>query len=243
MLKLCKIILSPTMWAESRGIIMSRELKSGKMQFNVKSAKSFRDILAKWHNADFELAVALDKKSKNVASFKAMIATDEDILAKIEKGEKSIKTKAELIAEIEDFNARIKAESDTIVELREVQKSRLESAYALLTKDLHKAYVDYIKNGLVDEYVEQLCVFFEQNGLEPTSDGIQTFIACVGKKKATTRNKIANAMHNDAFSYNAWRDIFLGELCDVMGESLPIDKFIYKSMSERVKVWEDSKKK
>ena len=28
-------------------------LASGKMQFNVKSAKNFRDTLAKWHNADF----------------------------------------------------------------------------------------------------------------------------------------------------------------------------------------------
>lgn len=219
---------------------MSRELKSGKMQFNVKSAKNFRDTLAKWHNADFELAVALDKKANIVKGYKTMIATDKDIIAKIDNGEKTMKTREELVSEIADFESRIAHESEVIRELRDVQKSRLESAYELLSKDLHKAYVDYIKDSKRDEYVESLCVFFEKNGLEPT-ESINDFVACVGKKKATTRNKIASAKHNDAFSYNAWRDIFLGELCDVMGDALPIDKFIYKTMEERVKAWEDAK--
>ena len=217
-------------------------LTSGKMQFNVKSAKGFRDTLAKWHNADFELAVALDKKAKMVASYKTMIETDKDIISKIDNGEKYKKTRQELVEEIADFESRIAHESDVIRELREVQKSRLESAYALLSKELHSAYVDYVKNGMREVYVDALCGFFESNGLVPTLDSIDEFVACVGKKKATTRNKIVNAKHNDAFSYTAWRDIFLGELCDVMGESLPIDKFIYQTMEERVKAWEDSKK-
>lgn len=217
-------------------------LANGKMQFNVKSAKGFRDTLAKWHNADFELAVALDVKSANVTTFKAIIKTDEEQITKLENGEKVIgKTMEELVAEIADFDARIKAESDTIAELREVQKTRLESAYALLNKDLHKAYVGYITEEKREEYVDALAQFFTNNGLEPTIDGINAFIACVGKKKATTRKKIASGKHNDAFSYNQWRDIFLGELCDVMGESLPIDKFIYKTMEERIKAWEDKK--
>lgn len=220
-----------------------KNLEVGKMQFNVKSAKSLRDTLAKWHNADFELAVALDKKSKTVASYNTMIATDKDIIAKIDNGEKSLKTREELLFEIADFESRIAHESDIIRELREVQKSRLEDAYALLSKDLHSAYVEYIKNNNRDAYVDALCTFFENNGLTPTLNSINEFVACVGKKKATTRNKIANAKHNDAFAYNPWRDIFLGELCDVMGECLPIDKFIYKTMEERVKVWEESKTK
>ncbi len=218
-------------------------LATGKMQFNVKSAKNFRDTLAKWHNADFELAVALDKKSKTVASYNTMIATDRDIISKIDNGEKTIKTREELLSEIADFESRITHENDVIRELREVQKTRLESAYALLTKELHSAYVDYIKNGMREEYVNALCTFFENNGLVPTLDSINDFVSCVGKKKATTRNKIANAKHNDAFAYNPWRDIFLGELCDVMGESLPIEKFVYKAMEERIQVWEESKAK
>lgn len=216
-------------------------LANGKMQFNVKSAKGFRDTLAKWHNADFEMAVAIDKKSEIVGNLRNMVKTDNEQLEKLEKGEKVMHTREEYLAEIADFEARIQAESDTVAELREKQAERKEAAYALLNKDLHKAYVGYITEEKRNEYVDALAQFLRNNGLEPTIDGINTFIACVGKKKATTRQKINSGKHNDAFSYNQWRDIFLGELCDVMGDALPIDKFIYKTMEERIKAWEDKK--
>lgn len=222
---------------------MSRELKSGKMQFNVKSAKNFRDTLAKWHNADFELAVALDKKSKIVASYKTMINTDNELIAKIDNGESNgvIKTREELVAEVTDLESRIKSESNTIAELREVQKSRLESAYALLSKDLHKAYCDYIASGDNSTYFEELCKFFENNGVEPTM-AVSDFVCAIGIRKATTKQKIKDAKHTTNMAYTQWRDLFLGFLCDTMGDALPIDKFIYKTMEERVKVWEESKK-
>ena len=221
-----------------------RELQNGKMQYNVKSAKDFRDTLAKWHNADFELAVALDKKAKTVAQKKTSIIDCEESIAKIENGTMlaSMKTVDDYKHDIECYKLDIENESKVIKELRDVQKTRLESAYALLDKDIHKSYVDYVTKGMRDEYVDALCQFFEKNGLVPTLDSINEFVACVGKKKSTTRNKIANAKHNDAFAYNPWRDIFLGELCDVMGDALPIDKFIYQTMEERKKVWEESKK-
>ena len=222
---------------------MSRELKNGKMQFNVKSAKNFRDTLAKWHNADFELAVTLDKKSKTVASYKTMIDTDKDELTKIENGEKTIKAKEDLLSEIADFESRITHENDIIAELREEQKSRLESAYALLNKDLHKAYCDYISSGDNSTYFEELCKFFENNGVEPTVS-VNDFICAIGIRKATTKQKIASEKHTTSMSYTQWRDLFLGFLCDTMGkEVLPIDKFIYQTMEERRKVWEESKKK
>ena len=223
---------------------MSRTVKNGKMQFNVKSAKNFRDTLAKWHNADFELAVALDVKSKNVSNFKGMIETDRGIISKIDNGEKVIggKTREELVSEIADFESRIQSESDTIRELREVQKSRLESAYALLTKELHKSYCDYIESGDNSTYFEELCKFFETNGVEPT-ESVNDFICAIGIRKATTRQKIASEKHTTSMSYIQWRDLFLGFLCDTMGKDiLPIDKFIYQTIEERRKVWEESKK-
>lgn len=221
---------------------MSRELKSGKMQFNVKSAKNFRDTLSKWHNADFELAVALDKKSKIVASYKTMIATDNELIEKLDNGDKSVmKSREELVCEIADFNSRIEHENNTIKELRDVQKSRLESAYALLSKDLHKAYCDYIASGDNSTYFEELCKFFENNGVEPTM-AISDFVCAIGIRKATTKQKIESSKHTTNMAYTQWRDLFLGFLCDTMGDALPIDKFIYKTMEERVKAWEESKK-
>jgi hypothetical protein len=222
---------------------MNRELSNNKMQFNVKSAKNFRDTLAKWHNADFELSVALDKKSKNVANYKSMITTNNEILADIENGKSTIKTREELLSEIADFERRIKAESDTIKELRDVQKSRLESAYALLSKDLHKTYCNYISSGDNSNYVEELCKFFENNGVEPTMS-VYDFVCAIGVRKATTKQKIANEKHTTSMAYTQWRDLFLGFLCDTMGnEVLPIDKFIYKTMEERRQAWEEKNKK
>ena len=137
---------------------MSRELKSGKMQFNAKSAKGFRDTLAKWHNADFELAVALDKKAKAVSRKQESIKNCEDNITSIENGTMltSMKSVEDYKHDIECLLAEIKHESEVITELRNEQKSRLESAYELLSKDLHNAYVDYIKNGNRKRHRSQL---------------------------------------------------------------------------------------
>ena len=219
-----------------------RELKNGKLQFNVKSAKNFRDTLAKWHNADFELAVALDKKSKNVTNIKGMIATNKGIIVDIENGKSTIKSREELECQIVEFESLIAHESKIIAELREVQKTRLEDAHALLSKELHKAYCDYIASGDNSTYVEELCKFFENNGIEPTM-GIYDFVCAIGIRKATTKQKITSEKHTTSMSYTQWRDLFLGFLCDTMGNDvLPIDKFIYQTIEERRKAWEESKK-
>jgi hypothetical protein len=36
-------------------------------------------------------------------------------------------------------------------------------------------------------------------------------------------------------AYNVWRDIFLGEICDVMGDALPLYKFTYVLKDNRNK--------
>lgn len=218
-----------------------RELKNSKMQFNVKSAKNFRDTLAKWHNADFELAVALDKKSKNVTNIKGMIDTNKGIIADIENGKSTLKSREELELQIVEFENLIAHESKVIAELREVQKSRLEEAYALLSKELHKAYCDYIASGDNSTYTEELCKFFEKNGVEPTVS-VNDFVCAIGVRKATTKQKIASEKHTTSMTYTQWRDLFLGFLCDTMGNDvLPIEKFIYQTMEERRKVWEEKK--
>ena len=62
-------IYMPTISGGKR-YIMSKmtmeQIKTGKMQLNVKSAKDFRATLAKWHNADFELAEELLRKNDRV---------------------------------------------------------------------------------------------------------------------------------------------------------------------------------
>lgn len=212
-------------------------INNGKMQMNAKSGKDFRTTLAKWHNADFEIAEEVLRKSDRVKAIYTLISTNKDLIAKLENGEKIIgnKTVEELQAEIDKFNADIDAENKAMAEYRKVQAERYADAHALLNKDLHKAYVGYVTEGRRDEYVVALANFFDENGLEPTIDSLNVFIGAVGKKKNSARQKIKTGSHNGAVSYVAWRDIFLGEICDVMGDALPLYKFTYVLKENRDK--------
>lgn len=203
-------------------------IKSGKMQYNAKSGKTFRDTMAKWHNADFELAEKILEKADDVKKFKGMIDTNKRDLERLEKGEAGVlREKSVIESEIADFESRIVKKSEELAEYRKEQASRYEQARALASKELHVAYVDFITNGNREAYTLALANFFDANGLEPAMDSLNEFVAAVGKKKNSARQKVKTGNHNGAVSYQAWRDIFLGEVCDVMGDALPLYKFTY----------------
>lgn len=212
-------------------------IKSGKMQYNVKTGKDFRATMAKWHNADFELAEEILRKSDRVKAHRTLIDSNNELIAKLEKGETIIgcKNVADLQAEIAEWEAKIAHENEALAEFKKAQADRYESARALLSKELHKAYVDYVTLGERDAYVVALADFFDANGLEPAMDSLNEFVAVVGKKKNSARQKVKTGNHNGAISYQAWRDIFLGEICDVMGDALPLYKFTYVLRENRQK--------
>ena len=210
-------------------------IKTGKMQMNVKSGKDFRAIMSKWHNADFELAEEILRKSDRVKAIRTLIDSNADLIAKVEKGESIIgnKSVADLQSEILAWDKQIEQENLALAEYKKAQADRYADAHALLSKDLHKAYVDFVTVGERDAYICALADFFEQNGIEPAMDSLNEFVAAVGKKKNSARQKIKTGQHNGAVSYVAWRDIFLGELCDVMGDALPLYKFTYVLKEKR----------
>lgn len=212
-------------------------IKTGKMQYNVKSGKDFRATMAKWHNADFELAEELLRKADRVKAIRTLIDSNNDLIAKLEKGESIIggKTVSDLKAEIATWEAQIATENETMAEYRKAQTERYENARALLSKELHQAYVDFVTNGNRDGYVLALANFFDENGIEPAMDSLNEFVAAVGKKKNSARQKVKTGNHNGSVSYQAWRDIFLGEICDVMGDALPLYKFTYELKEKRAK--------
>lgn len=132
--------------------ITTTTIKSGNCQFNTTSAKSFRTILAKWHNATFEIADELLQKSDRVKALRTLIASNESMLEKLAKGETLItkKTSSELTAEIEAFNAKIDAENKAMSEYRKAQTSRLEGAENLVSKTLYESYTSQDKTLYTD---------------------------------------------------------------------------------------------
>ena len=209
-------------------------IKSGKMQFNVKSAKTFRDILAKWHNADFELAEKILAKNDRVKSYQTMIDTDRTDLEKLINGQGGVmRDRATIEAEIADFEARKEQENKDMQEYRQEQSKRYEVARNLCTKDMYNAYVAFITEGKREEYKMALAEFLSAQGLEPASVTLEEFVAAVGKRKNSARNKVKTGLHNGVVAYQTWRDLFLGELRDEMGDALPLYKFPYERKDKR----------
>lgn len=212
-------------------------IKDGKIQYNVKSAKDFRATMSKWHNADFELAEEILRKNDRVKAIRTLVNSNNDLIAKLENGESIIgnKTVEDLRSEIATWEEQIKSENNALTEYRKAQATRYEEARALLSKELHGAYVDFVTNGNRDGYILALANFFDENGLEPAIASLNDFVSVVGKKKNSARQKVKTGSHNGSISYQAWRDIFLGEICDVMGDALPLYKFTYVLKEKRAK--------
>ena len=211
-------------------------IKKGNCQFNATSAKSFRTTLAKWHNATFKIADELLAKNDRVKALRTLIDSNTKLIDKLNNGESIISDKSvsDLQSEIDTWNASIQSENDAMAELRKAQSDRMNKAEDLVSKDLYNAYVKSIADFSTD-YNLAIAQFLSDNGIEPCIDTINALIASVGKKTNSARNMCKTGKHNGTFSYNQWRKIFLGELCDMMGDTLPIYKFAYVLSDKRAK--------
>ena len=211
-------------------------IKKGNCQFNVTSAKSFRTTLAKWHNATFKIADELLAKNDRVKALRTLINSNNALIDKLNNGESIIGSKSitDLQSEIDTWEESIQSENNAMAELRKAQSDRLSKAESMVSKDLYNAYVESV-NATTDAYTLAIAQFLSDNGIEPCIDTINTLIASVGKKTNSARNMCKTGKHNGTFSFNQWRKIFLGELCDIMGDTLPIYKFAYVLSDKRVK--------
>ena len=211
-------------------------IKKGNCQFNVTSAKSFRTTLAKWHNATFKIADELLAKNDRVKALRTLINSNNALIDKLNNGESIIGSKSitDLQSEIDTWEESIQSENNAMAELRKAQSDRLSKAESMVSKDLYNAYVESV-NATTDAYTLAIAQFLSDNGIEPCIDTINTLIASVGKKTNSARNMCKTGKHNGTFSFIQWRKIFLGELCDIMGDTLPIYKFAYVLSDKRVK--------
>lgn len=212
---------------------MNIEIKNGNCQFNATSAKKFRSTLAKWHNATFKIADELLAKNDRVKALRTLIDSNNALIDKLNKGESIIgsKTVAELQTEIDAWSASIDKENSAMAEYRKAQSARFKEAEDLVSKSIYEAYCG---EGEVS-YTDAIATFLSNNGIEPCKDTIGLLILAIGKKSASARQMCKSGKHNTTFSFQQWRKIFLGELCDMMGDSLPLYKFAYVLKDNRKK--------
>ena len=209
-------------------------INNGNCQFNATSAKAFRTTLAKWHNATFKIADELLAKNDRVKALRTLIKSNESYIAKLANNEEVVCSKSveELNAEIDTWNASIQKENTEMAEYRKAQKVRLEGAEKLVDKSIYEEYVATIDTDKTT-YVNAIANFLQSNGVTPCMDTINALIASVGKKSASARQSCKSGKHNTTFSFQQWRKIFLGELCDMMGDCLPLYKFTYVLEKDR----------
>lgn len=202
-------------------------IKSGKTQFNVAEAKSFRDTLAVWHVYDFELSDEVERRNKTIKNCKGLIASNLELIEKLEKGEKIVGdyTVADLTAQNAQFEQKIADARETLKKWEEGQKSAVDKATALFSKSLYLAYADYINNDNESAYSDAICDFLSDNGLTPCADTVAALIKAVGENKGTGASKAETGKHNRAYAEKTWRQIFMGKVCDIMGNVLPTYKF------------------
>lgn len=212
---------------------MNIEIKNGNCQFNATSAKKFRSTLAKWHNATFKIADELLAKNDRVKALRTLIDSNNALIDKLNKGESIIgsKTVAELQTEIDAWSASIDKENSAMAEYRKAQSARFKEAEDLVSKSIYEAYCG---EGEVS-YTDAIATFLSDNGIEPCKETIGLLILAIGKKSASARQMCKSGKHNTTFSFQQWRKIFLGELCDMMGDSLPLYKFAYVLKDNRKK--------
>lgn len=204
-------------------------IKPGKCQFNASSAKNFRTTLAKWHNATFEIADELLQKNDRVSALRKLIATNDDLVKKIECGQAVIggRTADEVRAESAELQAKIDAENSAMAEYRKAQADRLKAGEDLISKTLFESYEKYVGNNCDTTYFDAIALFLQNNGVEPAEETIKALMGAVSKRAASAHQMCKSGKHNTAFSFTQWRKIFLGELCDMMGDCLPLYKFTY----------------
>lgn len=209
------------------------EIKNGDCQFNATSAKKFRSTLAKWHNATFKIADELLAKNDRVKALRTLIDSNNALIDKLNKGESIIgsKTVAELQTEIDAWSASIDKENSAMAEYRKAQSVRFKEAEDLVSKSIYEAYCG---EGEVS-YTDAIATFLSNNGIEPCKGTIGLLILAIGKKSASARQMCKSGRHNTTFSFQQWRKIFLGELCDMMGDCLPLYKFAYVLKDNRKK--------
>ena len=206
---------------------MANTIKSGRTQFNVAEAKSFRDTLAVWHVYDFELSDEVSKRNKTINNCKGLIASNLELIEKLQNGEKIIgsNTIESLTQQNAEFEQKIADACATLQKWADGQKSAVDKATALFPKSLYLAYVGYITDDKESAYSDAICEFLSDNGLTPCSETVSALVASVGENKGTGSSKAESGKHNRAFSERQWRQIFMGKVCDLMGNILPTYKF------------------
>lgn len=207
---------------------MTNTINGGKINFNVKSAKAFRDNMGIWHVFKFELADLRKKKQNEVKNAKGIIATNEELITKKAFGQHDQKYYEDQIAQMKQA---IADSEKRLSDWQSEQESNVKKAESIFTKSLYKLYVASLsdENGAwrVSGYTQALADLFIENGLTPAWDTLGVLYHLNRERTGNGSTFAETGLHMTAQTERVWREALMGKLCDIMGELLPTYKFLH----------------
>lgn len=215
-----------------------KKLTNGNSQFNASTAKSFRETMAKWGNAQFDIAEELLRKSDRVKAHQTIMSTNEDLINKLKEGKSIIggHTIESLTAENVAIKEKIDKENANMAEFKKAQSDRLSLGEKLVTSKLYDAYKSFSEDDDEDKLYDAIADFLTDNGVEPRHKTVYALVRKSGGDKSNSaRNKVKTGKQNGVQSKTVWTRIFLGALYDVMGDAIPKYKFTYVLKENRPK--------
>lgn len=213
---------------KGRYTMANTTINAGKVNFNAKSAKGFRDLMAVWHIFDFEYDDMRKKKRQEVANAKGIIATDEELIEKKSFGQHD---KAYYEDQIASMKQAIADSEKRLADWATEQEKTVSKTTSIFGKDLYKAYVASMSddNGAwrVSPYTQAIADLLSSQGVTPAWDTLDTLYHCVRRGNGTGNTKAETGKHTKAQTESMWRKVFMGTVCDLMGNTLPTYKFKY----------------
>ena len=162
-----------------------------KLQWN-KSNKEFRDTMGNFAVAVWELE---DKKALYSRTYKARkvcLDTDYADLEKLVKGEKGVmRDESTIKKSIEEMTKTMEDARKAESTLEEEIKSRMKSAYELVSESLFNAYENRCSDS--ESYDNAISEFLEKNGVTPTTSGISVLRDTVGEKEVHGKKVVKDA--------------------------------------------------
>lgn len=215
------------------------------IQFNVTTAKNFRNTLAKWYVAKNQVTDYANKRNDQIKAAKAIITADRDTLDEIAKGTYTgSQTKEALEKDIATMESRVETIRKEYTDACAKVEDSLTKAQNLVKdyEGLYKAYEAAAKGHFADEaytaYCEAIAKFFQDNGLaDATAENVSRYARSIGAKVLGAKASYKQKSVTGAQSKNVFVKIFLGNLADILADEGVISpaKYAYVPLSERNK--------
>ena len=193
-----------------------------KIQFNATTLKSFRNTMAKYHNAKHSLADIINRKNAGIKSYKAILDDDVEDLKKLDAGEETVRTRDEVEASAKNALVNIERLKDELAIAREKSANACETAEGLVTAELYNAYVSsqdtLTEDGAV--YVNALVEWFKGQGAQDAdAENVACYASLIGSRKNGSKASAKSGMLTGARTRKDFTTMFLSTLADALQAS------------------------